>query len=557
MFVARPGGSAMTKRINRRIFLRGLGGAVVAAPFLGSIGGRAARAQSVAPQSRLIVMYTHYGCLTTRFFPEKSHGPLTAADLESTTLAPLAPHASKLLLPRGIRSMNEWTADLARGQGNDPHLQGSGSFFTCQPLTPNSNEPFSLVTNSRFVPKPVGPSLDHVMAQQLSPQGVPLLMNLSGGRDGAQSAISFSAAEMQYSGLGSATQIMSVLTGLFDGAGTAPLSPDSYQAIRGKSILDLVADDLDTLERFDMSQRDRLKLAAWKELLHETGAVVSSSQCSEDAASRLGLTPTNFSAITAGVLTETDRLTVKVTDKLDGADLYSNLAVLAAACNANPVIFLKYPGNFVFRGLGLTEESHGISHRIGNAGLQGTCVVDALEKIATIDRYYAQKFAHLVAQLDAIQEGEGTLLDDSAAVWFQEFADGLGHNHNNLPIVHAGSASGYFKTGCSINVDDGAADLPPGNSELLCADPNQTVITSVNQETGTDPAFGNAPINKYFCNLMNALGVKAGEDGFPLVGGQAEVTKFGMSDKTEDFIGGAKTPVIHDPGAFEALKATS
>jgi hypothetical protein len=55
---------------------------------------------------------------------------------------------------------------------------------------------------------------------------------------------------------------------------------------------------------------------------------------------------------------------------------------------------------------------------------------------------------------------------------------------------------------------------------------------------------------------MNALGVKAGADGFPLRGGTAEVTKFGRYDRTEDFIGGTANPaVIHDPGEFTALKA--
>lgn len=90
--------------LNRRVFLKGLGGAVVAAPFLGSVGQRGVRAASVQPPARLIAMFTHYGCLTNRFFPEKSHGELAAADLEPTTLAPLAPFAKKLLLPRGIRA---------------------------------------------------------------------------------------------------------------------------------------------------------------------------------------------------------------------------------------------------------------------------------------------------------------------------------------------------------------------------------------------------------------------------------------------------------------------
>ena len=59
-------------------------------------------------------MFTHYGCITTRFFPEKSHGPLAASDLETTNLAALAPFAGKLLIPRGIRAMNEWIEEQQR-----------------------------------------------------------------------------------------------------------------------------------------------------------------------------------------------------------------------------------------------------------------------------------------------------------------------------------------------------------------------------------------------------------------------------------------------------------
>src|SRR5690349_1546684 len=230
----------MTKHVNlplsRRVFLRGLGGAIVAAPFLGSIMAREAHAQSSGAPRRLIVMFTHYGCITNKWFPTKSHGQLTAEDLMPTTLAPLAPFVNKLLMPRGIRSMNEWTANMKRGQGNDSHTQIVGSYFTCQPVTPNSNNPFSFEQATKFNAKPVGPSLDHVMAQQLSPNGTPLLLNTAGQNDAAQAAISYSAAETLFRGL-NATQSFSGLTNLFK-QGMA-MSPDSYAAIRGKSVIDL------------------------------------------------------------------------------------------------------------------------------------------------------------------------------------------------------------------------------------------------------------------------------------------------------------------------------
>ena len=553
----------MTKYLSRRIFLKGLGGAVLAAPFLSSVFERAVRAQSTpaagAAPKRFIVMFTHYGCITNKWFPTKTHGELTADDLSSTTLAPLAPYAKKLLMPRGIRSMNEWTAQMVRGQGNDSHTQVVGSYFTCQPVTPNSNDPFSFDQSTKFDAMPVGPSLDHVMAQQLSPNGTPLLMNTGGRNDTPQSAISYSAAETAFSGL-TATQAFSGLTGLFQQ--NAPMSPDTYAAIRGKSVIDLVRDDLDTLERFDMSQADKNKLAAWKDLLDQTGTLVASAQCTQDLATMLGATDANVRAAGAGF--GTDVLTTQVTSSMDGADVYSAIATLSACCNASPVIVLKYPGNYVFSGLGINTESHSLSHRLDNAGMQGSCLPNAVDMLLQVDDFYTRKFANLVGMLDGISEGDGTVLDNTATVWFNEMSDGNAHNLNNAPILQAGSAGGYFKTGQIINLDPaapGASDLSNGASMSACTDGTaDQMINGTTQSTGTDPSVANAPINKYFCNLMNAMGVKGGADGFPAVGGTGEVSSFGYSDRTEDFVGGAGAvagATIHSPGEFTELKANS
>jgi hypothetical protein len=522
----------------------------VAAPFLGSLGGRSARAESADPPKRLIAMFTHGGCLTTRFFPKKSHGELTREDLEPTTLVHLAPYVDKILMPRGMRAMNEWTTDLSRGQGNDPHLQVVGSYFTCQPVTPNGDDPFSFDRETKFNAKPIGRSLDHVIAEQLSPDRTPFVLRIGNRQDSPATGISYSAAETPYPGLGDVSQIYSSLTGLFvDG----PLSADSYAAVKGKSIIDLVRDDLDTLERFDMGQSDRLKLEAWKQLLDETGRVMSSPECRTEIATVMGVTQETIDA----VATAPD-ITARINDSLDVSDLYSSFAVLAAVCNVSPVIVLKYPAVYTFSGLGLTLESHGIAHRTGNANMSGACLEGVLEMIHTIDDYHARKFAYLVRLLASINEGEGRVLDNAAAVWFQEMSDGSAHNLNNLPIVQAGSAGGYFKTGHAINVEDGSPDLPVGNSEATCADGTPDQADALSQVTGTDPSLANAPINKYFCTLMNALGVKAGADGFPLLGGSAEVTHFGLYDRTEDFAGGGVVPAaIHDPGEFTALKANT
>ena len=56
---------------------------------------------------------------------------------------------------------------------------------------------------------------------------------------------------------------------------------------------------------------------------------------------------------------------------------------------------------------------------------------------------------------------------------------------------------------------------------------------------------------------MNAIGVKAGADGFPLKGGTAPVTKFGKYDNTALFKGGGPNPVtIANPGEYAELRGT-
>jgi len=543
----------MSRQIDRRTLLRGLGGACVAAPFLGSLEGRSVQAAPSAPPRRLIAMFTHYGCVTTRWFPKKSHGQLSAEDLQPTSLAPLIPYLGKLLIPRGIRAMNEWTGTLLRGQGNDQHTQVCGSYFTCQPVTPNSDDPFSFNTATKFNAMPIGRSLDHVLAEQLSPGGLPLYLRVGNRKDTPSVGISYSAAGTPYAGIGTPAEAFSQLTGLF--TPNTPVSPDSYAAARGKSIIDIVRRDLDALERRDMSRADKLKLEAWKALLDDTGKGVS-AQCSQAGATKLGATSANIAA--AGMAApDDDPLMMKISDTLDGADIYSAVAVLNAVCNVNPIIFLHYPGNYVFKGLGLSIESHTLSHRLANANMGGQCLVGAIDMLTKIDGYYAQKFAKLLGMLSEFPESDGTsALDNSAAVWFQEMSDGNAHNLNNLPLIQAGSAGGYFKTGWTINVEDGSATLTTGNSDYDCTKVVSGEVDGGSNTTGTPATVANAPINKYFCNLMNALGIKGGADGFPSKTGTAEVTKFGMYDKTEDFIHGGTAPAaIRQPGGFNALKA--
>jgi len=211
------------------------------------------------------------------------------------------------------------------------------------------------------------------------------------------------------------------------------------------------------------------------------------------------------------------------------------------------------PGNFVYKNLGLTLESHSVSHRTGNANQGGTCVSNALEMVHTIDKYYAQLFAYFVGRLDSVGEGTGkTVLDNTATVWFQEMSDGNSHNLNNLPILQAGNCGGYFKTGQAVNVAKAQTDMSPGHSTEDCKNGQSTNLDAV----GTPADVASMPINKYFCNLLNAIGAKADSTGYAAPGGTAPVTKFGKYDNTKYFAdGGTRASVIEKPGEFTELRA--
>lgn len=546
------------KKVDRRLFLRGLGGAAIAAPFLSTLGVRSAIGQTdaTAPK-RVIIYFTHYGCITEKWFPAKSHGELTAADFEGTSLAALKDFAPKVLMPRGIRGMNEWTFGREFGQETDPHSQVMASYLTAAPVdrTSSGQTLGGDLDFDKLNAIPYGRSMDHFIADQLNAPGVgPLVAHFGGARTDSPSTLSYSAPLEAYRGLGSASQMFANLTNLGTDPGGEPMTEDSYEVIvRGKSAVDIVREDLVRLQRNRMSQSDADKLAHWVELLHQSTTTARTALCTEEQATALGITGGDGG----------------------GADLQTtvpqmmDLAVMNALCNQSAIIMMLMPGNArlgFIDGVDGNTDNHGLSHRIGNANMGGSCVAGVLGMLEKMDIWYAEQFAYLVQRLDSIQETDAaTLLDNSATIWLNEQSDGQAHNLNNMPILQFGSLGGYFKTGVAINVDDGAADLSRGNSLSQCGDGDGDIGFNEVQGTGTDNSLANKPMTKYLYNLMNGLGVKANADGFPEVGGTEKVSKFGWSDDPAQFAefvpnggqGIADTPqgTFIDPGEFEDLLA--
>ena len=520
--------------MNRRVFLRGIGGAAVAAPFLSTAFEKTAKAAN--PPKRLVIYYTHNGCLTNRWFPKVTNGQLTADSIMGGTLQPLTPYISKLLVPRGYRSMNAYGS----GQTIDPHDQAMGSKLTCATIDS---------ANKRYA---TAASLDHVIAKQINAgtNKSPLVLSVGAASTSIKEILSFSAPGTAFPAIVNPVTVYNQLTGVFGTGGTTTQA--DWRVRRGQSAIDLVKSDLTRYQALRMSSSDKKRLQDWADLLRtvETGVMTTTGACTKPAAEAapFNLTQANVTAgsptgkITLGsVLGNTPNAegdkNLAISYTL-GTDLMINMIALQMMCDLNRMIILLFPGYVTFNWDGImhTHEHHGLSHRTGDFSVGGACGVDGvLGMIKQIDDWYAGKYAKLVGLLDSIQESNGKLLDNTATMWLPELSDGAAHNLNNLPIVIAGGAGGYLKQGQVVNVDTGTPQA--GNSESTCQNGGQI--------GNTGSSGGSVPINRLYVTLMNAVGCTA--DGTPTGG---KVTQFGQFDGT------GATGGITKPGEETKLTAT-
>jgi hypothetical protein len=70
-----------------------------------------------------------------------------------------------------------------------------------------------------------------------------------------------------------------------------------------------------------------------------------------------------------------------------------------------------------------------------------------MDKYALINRYHVQMLAYFLDKLKSTPDGDGTLLDHSMVLYGSSMSNGNQHDHDPLPIVLAGGASGQLKGG--------------------------------------------------------------------------------------------------------------
>jgi hypothetical protein len=89
--------------------------------------------------------------------------------------------------------------------------------------------------------------------------------------------------------------------------------------------------------------------------------------------------------------------------------------------------------------LDVKDGHHAASHDNNSAGY---------ERIA---RFHVSQFAYLASKLDAMKEGEGTVLDNTCLMFLSNLWIGRKHDNFRLPLVLAGGLGGTLETGRALN----------------------------------------------------------------------------------------------------------
>ena len=78
---------------------------------------------------------------------------------------------------------------------------------------------------------------------------------------------------------------------------------------------------------------------------------------------------------------------------------------------------------------------------------------EKIELISKINVFHMQHLAYMLEKLDAIKEGNGSILDNSLIAYGSGVSDGDRHNHDNLPIAAAGQGRrhGRHRPPCAVD----------------------------------------------------------------------------------------------------------
>jgi hypothetical protein len=100
--------------------------------------------------------------------------------------------------------------------------------------------------------------------------------------------------------------------------------------------------------------------------------------------------------------------------------------------------------NVTFPATNIRDGFHNLSHHSN--------VRANMDKFAELNAYHHSMFAYYLEKLKATPDGTGNLLDHSLVLYGSGMSDSNQHNHNPLPMILAGGASGAVKGGRHIRL---------------------------------------------------------------------------------------------------------
>jgi hypothetical protein len=91
-------------------------------------------------------------------------------------------------------------------------------------------------------------------------------------------------------------------------------------------------------------------------------------------------------------------------------------------------------------------------------GHHGASHYDDGDQYQRITSYYVAQHAYLAGKLDAMKEGDGTVLDNSCLMFINNLWSGKSHDSSQVPVILTGRLGGELKTGRVLHYRDQGDD---------------------------------------------------------------------------------------------------
>jgi hypothetical protein len=206
-------------------------------------------------------------------------------------------------------------------------------------------------------------------------------------------------------------------------------------SLRNMSILDRVMDDAASLTK-KISSDDKAKLDEYLTSVREVEKRVDGMRKAKDKAdeaARHQNKPVFSMPRPANGLPEDFREHTRLMCDIIAIAFQTDKTRFATLLLARDLSALYYPF------LEVREGHHAASHNNSSDGYE------------RISRFHLSQLAYLATKLDAMPEGNGTVLDNSCLMFLSNMWIGRKHDNTRLPLVLAGGLGGTLKTGRTLD----------------------------------------------------------------------------------------------------------